>query len=216
VIGYSLAMPLGGGPDDIQVAQNALLEALRPYLTPTDPAQIAQTNGEALAIAITWAVNRRLSGQLDPNRMIETLPQWETACGLRPAPTDTDTDRRNALAAQFLGFVGNTISDLYAICVAVAGPSFLGFYLPASSAPTYTPGLLPGPPGWEQTSCRATIGVRLQPVGTADAAFLDTIRTLTRQLGLACPAWMTFCLGTDEGGAVVDVATCDLTLLDGS
>jgi hypothetical protein len=212
-LGYSLALPLGGGPDDIQVAQAALLEVLRPYLEPTDPAQIAQTNGEALAIAITWAVNRRLAGQLDPNRMIETLPQWEQACGLRPAPTDTDTDRRNALAAQFLGFIGNTISDLYGICVAIAGPTFLGFYLPTSSAPTYTPGLLPGPPGWETTSCRATIGVRLQPVGSADAEFLDTIRTLTRQLGLACPAWMGFVVGSDEGGFVMGVGTMGQTLI---
>ncbi len=212
-IGYPLANTLGGGPDDIDVAQNALLEALRPYLTPTDPAQIALTNVEALMIAITWAVNRRLSGMLDPNRMISTLATWEQACGLRPSPTATDTDRRNALAAQFLGLVGNTIANLYALCAAIAGPSFLGFYLPSSSAPTYQPGLNPGPPGWENTSCRAVIGVRLAPVATSDAAFLTVVRQLNGSLGLACPTWMGFVVGTDEGHAVVDVAVADRTLV---
>jgi hypothetical protein len=179
----------------------------------TDPAQIALTSGEALAIAITWAVNRRLTGQLDPTRMIETLPTWETACGLRPAPTDTDTDRRKALAAQFLGYVGNTNANLYALCAALAGASFLGFYIPGPGAPTYTPGLLPGPPGWESTSCRAVLGVRLAPVPASDATFLNLVRTLNRNLGLACPAWMTFVVGTDEGHAVVDVAVADRTLV---
>ena len=213
MIGYPLANTLGGGPDDIDVALGALLEALRPYLDPADPVQIALTNAEALMIAITWAVNRRLSGMLDPRRMISTLPTWETACGLRPAPTDTDYDRRAALAAQFLGFIGNSIANLYGICSAIAGPAFLGFYLPASSAPTYQPGLNPGPPGWENASCRAVIGVRLAPVPSSDAAFLSMVRKLNRTLGLVCPAWMTFVVGTDEGHAVVDVAVADRTLV---
>jgi hypothetical protein len=212
-LGYPLAMPLGGGPDDLEVAQDALLETFRPYLDPTDPAQIALTNAEALAIAMVWAINRRLEGILDPLRMVDVLPTWEQAAGLRPAPTDTDTDRRRALAAQFLGFVGNTIANLYAICQAIAGTAFLGFYLPSASAPTYTPGLNPGPPGWESTSCRAVIGVRLQPITLTDAGFLSTVRQLNRTLKSACPAWMSFVVGTDEGHAVVDVAVADRTLV---
>lgn len=213
MIGYPLANPVGGGPDDIDVALAALLEAMRPYLDPTDPAQMAQSNVEALMIAITWSVNRRLSGMLDPNRMISTLATWEQACGLRPDPTATDTDRRNALAAQFLGFVGNTIANLYAVCTAIAGASFLGFYLPSANAPSYQPGLNPGPPGWETMSCRAVLGVRLAPVLTSDAAFLTVVRNLNRTLGLVCPAWLGFVVGTDEGHAVVDVAVADRTLV---
>lgn len=214
-IGDALSLPLGGDADDddLVVAQNALLEALRPYLDPTDPVQIALTGGEALGIAITWAVNRRLAGMLDPLRMIETLPTWETAAGLRPAPTDTDYDRRRALAAQFLGYIGNQISRLFALCQSIAGAAFLGFYVPAANVPTYTPGLMPGPPGWEQTSLRAIVGVRLAPVPTSDAAFLATVRKLNRQMGLACPSWMGFVVGTDEGHAIVDIAVADRTLV---
>lgn len=212
-IGYPLSLTLGGGPDDIDVAQNALLEALRPYLDPTDPAQIAQTNAEALAIAIVWAVNRRLKGQLDPTRMIETLPTWEQASSIIPTPTETDMDRRFALAAQFLGYVGNTLSILYAICQTIAGASFLGFYVPTSNAPTYTPGLNPGPPGWESTSCRAIIGVRLAPVAISDAVFLAKVRQLNKQLGLVAPSWMTWVVGTDDTHAICDVAVADRTLV---
>jgi hypothetical protein len=212
-LGYPLALPLGGGPDDLEVAQDALLETMRPYLDPTDPAQLAQTNGEALAIAMTWALNRRRAGQLDPNRMLEGVVPWETACELRPAPTDTDYDRRKALAAQFLGFVGNALTQLYALCQGIAGAQFLGFYLPTSSAPTYTPGLMPGPPGWEGVTLRAMVAVRVAPVSSSGAAFLSMVRQLNRQLGRACPAWMGFVIGTDEGHAVVDVAVADRTLV---
>jgi hypothetical protein len=57
------------------------------------------------------------------------------------------------------------------------------------------------------------VGVRLAPVPSSDAAFLTTIRKLNRQLGLACPAWMGWVVGTDEGHAVVDVAVADRSLL---
>lgn len=213
-VGYGLSLSLGGGPDDIEVAQNALLEVLRPYLAATDPAQIALTNAEATAIAITWAVNRRLSGMLDPHRMIETLPTWEQACGMRPAPTDTDTDRRKALAAQFLGYVGNTIANLSAICTAIGGASFTGLYVPSANVPTYTPGLNPGPSGRESSSNRPTIGVRLRAVTTTDAGFLSMLRNLNRTLNLVCPAWMTWVVGTDETHMYCDTAVVDRTLLN--
>lgn len=214
MIGCPLACPLGGGPDDIEVEQDALLEALADGLDPTAPEQIAQTHGEALALAIVWAVDRRRRGQLDPHRMLEPLPDWERASGLRPGPDDTENARRAALAAQFLGIAGNTLSALSDICTTLAGPSFLGFYLPGPDAPSYTPGLCPGPPGFDTASMRAVIGVRLQPVGQSDATFLALVRTLTRRLAATCPDWMVCTIGTDEGGMTADVATCDQTLLD--
>jgi hypothetical protein len=212
-MGFPVALPLGGGPDDLDVAQAALLEAMRDYLVPNDAAQLALTNGEALAIAMTWAINRRRKGQLNPNAMIETLPAWEEACGLRPGPNDTDYDRRKALAAQFLGYIGNALTQLYALCQSIAGASFLGFYLPTSSAPTYTPGLMPGPPGWESMSCRAMVAVRLAPVGATGASFLAMVQKLNRALGLACPAWMGWVVGIDQGHTICDVAIADAVLV---
>src|SRR5580658_1429376 len=114
-MGGCLALPLGGDEDDEAAEQDALLLALSAGLDPTGPEQLALTFAEGIAVAMVWAIDTRLTGILDPNRMIEVLPAWEQACGLRPALAATDLDRRNALAAKFFGIVGNTVSYLYAI-----------------------------------------------------------------------------------------------------
>jgi hypothetical protein len=213
-LGFPLALPLGGGPDDCEVEQDALLQALEPQLDPEDPIQVALTYGEGLAIAMIWAVNRRLKGQLDPNRMIETLPVWETACQLRPLPSDTDTDRRNALAARFLGYAGNALAQIVAAAEKIAGEAFVGFAVAIGDTTTYSPGINPGPPGFEWSSNRALLAIQLVRGGLPDAAFLDMMRRLRTELDILCPSWMTFNVGTLEpGGFVAGVGICGATLL---
>jgi hypothetical protein len=213
-LGYPLALPLGGGPDDIEVEQDALLQALEDGLDPTAPEQLALTYAEALGIANVWAINRRLSGQLDPTRMIETLPTWEEACDLRPLPTDTEPDRRAALQARFLGLAGNAISQIYGLCVRLAGATFLGLAMvDPSTENIYLPGINPGPPGCERASDRAAIAVQLVRGGLPDAAFLDLVRRLRLELAILVPAWMKVAIGTFEGGCIPDVAIPDMTLI---
>jgi hypothetical protein len=212
-LGFPLALPLGGGPDDCDVEQAALLQALSLVLDPTDPIQIALTYGEGLAVAMIWNVNRRLAGQLDPNRMIETLSTWETACQLRPLPTDTDTDRRNALASRFLGYAGNALAQIVNAASAIAGEAFVGFAVAIGDTTTYSPGINPGPPGFEWSSNRALLAIQLVRAGLPDAAFEDMRRRLRVELSLICPSWMTFNVGTLEGGFVASVGIVGVTLL---
>src|SRR5262249_48445657 len=151
----------------------------------------------ALGVAMIWAANERLRGQRIPERMMELLPIYEEAMVLRPLPTDTPQQRRAAVAARFLGFAGNVLSQLYKVCQALAGSAFEGF----AGIPDpwiYLPGINPGPQGFEWSTGRCYLAVQLLRTGAPDASFLDLIRRMRVELNTLCPAWMTFGIGTDE------------------
>jgi len=192
-----------------------MLDALAPgYDVAEDSPVYAEVYAHALAVSTVWALNQRLAGSLVPSRMLETLTTWEEACRLRPRRTDTVQARRRAVAARFLGLALNTISAIYDVCAMLAGSAFLGLAQVAESdAIWYAPGINPGPPGFEWTSNRATIAVRLARAGTPDAVFFDLVTRLQDALTALVPAWMTFRIGTDEGGFIVDIGIVDLTLL---
>lgn len=215
MINTPLAAPLGG-PGDYEGELAALLDAFSPGWDSGEESQsTAEARVMALAVAIVWAVNRRATGRLVPGAMLETLTTWEEACNLRPLPGTSLVARRAAVAARFLGFAGNAVSQLYDVCAALAGSAFLG--LAAASAPTnYAPGLNPGPPGMEWSSLRATLAVQLRRAGLPDAVFLDLARRLRLELHALCPSWMTVVIGTDESGAMCGVAVAGLTLVEGS
>lgn len=212
-LGVPLAMPLGGGPSPWQEELQALLDAYAPgWDASEDSESTAEVHALALGVAMIWAVNKRRQGQRIPARMLETLPRWEKACALRPLPGASPQERRAAVAARFLGFAGNTISQLYDVCAAMAGAAFLGFAVVASPT-SYAPGLNPGPPGAEWASDRATIAVQLARTGLPDAAFVDLIRRLRNELNTLCPSWMTFVIGTIEGGFVPGMGIPGCTLI---
>lgn len=214
MINTPLAAPLGG-PGDYETEVAALLDAYAPGWDSDDATQnAAEVEALAMGVAMIWALNRRREGILMPWRMLETLPTWEAACGLRPLPGTLPRARRAALAARFLGFAGNALSQIYDVCAAMAGAAFRGL---ASVDPTvatsYTPGLNPGPAGAEWSSNRAHLAVELERGGTPDATFFDLVRRLRLELHGLCPAWMTFTIGTYEGGAVAGVAIAGITLI---
>lgn len=213
--GTPFARPFGAGPSVWQLELAALLDAYAPGWDRSETSQsTAEVHALALGVAIVWAVNRRLEGQRIPARMLETLPRWERACNLRPAPTDTAQARRAAVAARFLGYAGNAPSDIYNVCTKLAGAAFLGLVTVTDSAAiTYCPGINPGPPGFEWTSTRATVAVQLQRTGLPDAAYFDLVRKLRNELAILCPAWMTFQVGSAEGGFVPGVGIPGVTLL---
>ena len=205
----------GGGRRIREQEHMAMLDALAPgYDVASDSPIYAETYAHALAVSTVWALNQRLTGSLIPSRMLETLTTWEEAMRLRPKRTDTVQARRRAVAARFLGLALNTISAIYDVCAALAGSTFLGLAQVAEAdAIWYAPGINPGPPGFEWTSNRATIAVRLTRSGTPDAVFFDLVTQIQTALTALVPAWMTFRIGTDEGGFIVDVGIVDLTLL---
>jgi hypothetical protein len=213
VINTPLAAPLGG-PGEYEAELAALLDAYAPGWDASPETQsYAEARVLALAVAFVWAVNRRASGRMVPGRMLETLTTWEEACNLRPLPGTSLAARRAAVAARFLGFAGNAYAQIYDVCAALAGSTFLG--LAAAVAPThYEPGVNPGPPGMEWSTQRATLAVRLSRNGLPDAAFLDLVRRLRLELHALLPAWMTVAIGTSEGGCVAGVAVAGLTLTE--
>jgi len=215
LLGYPLAAPLGGGPDDAEVAYQALLTALDPGINKDDPVNQAMAWAEAVEISNAWAAVKRLKNQMYPPAMQETLPTWEQACSLRPGPTDTLVARRAAVGARFLGFAGNDLAQLYQVVQQLAGNLFLGFATPTQQI-TYLPGAYPGPPGFEWFSTNALLAVRLQPPPVA-SDLRPLMQKIQSELQLMAPGWNQFVIGTDQGGFLigdtVGAGVMDVTLL---
>lgn len=205
----------GGGPSTLETEHRAVLDALSPGWDVSEETAIyAETYAQSLAVTAIWQINGRLAGSRIPARMLETLPTWEESCALRPAPNDSVATRRARVAAKLLSVVGNTLANLYDICAAYCGAVFLGFAAPDESVvTTYWPGINPGPPGFEWTSGRAVLCVRLAQNSLSDPAFSALFEGLSLALQPVLPAWMTVTIGTDEGGFTCDIGTVDLTIL---
>jgi hypothetical protein len=193
------------------VEYQALLDALSPGLNPLDPVNQAQCWAEAVMLANTWAVDERLRGQFIPARMMEDLPTWIQACSLVAQPGDVDQTMRGEVAAQFLGFVGNSMPLVYDIIVAIAGTRFLGFSFPLWTL-YYAPGINPGPPGFEWSGTRSQFAVILSRTGTITSDFLNLVRKVRVQLSKVLPGWDVAVVGTQDG-CVPDVAVPDISLL---
>lgn len=209
------ARTFGGGVSSLEQEHMAMLDALAPgYDVSEDSPIFAETFAHALALSTIWALNKRAAGSLIPSRMLETLRTWEEALRLRPARGDSVVTRRAAVAAKFLGLALNTIGAIYDVCSTLAGSQFLGLaQVEEADAIWYAPGINPGPPGFEWTSNRATIGIELDRGGTLDSVFFALVQRIQDALTSMVPAWMTFRIGTSEGGFIVDIGLVDLTLL---
>ena len=214
---YGTVFPIrfGGGPSVLEQEHMAMLDALAPAWDVSESTEVfAETYGLALAVTAVWAMNRRLEGSRVPARMLETLTTWETACDLRPLPGSSPLARRRAIAAKLRGFVGNQLSAIEDVCSELGGSFYLGIAL-ASDYYSYLAGLNPGPPGFEWTSNRAHLAVRLEATaGATDAVFLAVVQALQNALHALVPAWLTFAVGTDEDGFTADMGTVEQTLLD--
>lgn len=133
-------------------------------------------------------------------------------------PTDTLQTRRAAVAARFLGYVGNTVAQIYELCSTIAGSALVGLGIATPAAAVqYQPGVSPGPPGFEWTSSRAVITLQLTRSGLPDANFFDLERRLLVELQIISPAWLTFWAGTLDNsggtGVVPGVGIPGLSLL---
>lgn len=208
------ARRFGGGTNVLDIEHMAMLDALAPGWDISDDTAIyAETYAHALAVTMIWRINGRLKNALNPLKMMENLPVWEEATGLRPKSTDSAPARRRALAAKMRGFIGNTINDIFDVCSTAAGTNFLGLSF-VDPPTTYFPGINPGPPGYEWSSNRATIGVRLQATGLTETAFGELAQFIHQQLDILLPGWMTFFQGTDETGSfIAGVGIAGRTLL---
>lgn len=204
-----------GKASDFEIEHAALLDALADgYDKSYGTANWAELYAMALGTSMAWAINRRLTNQAIPARMLESLPDWESICKLRPIPGDTLQDRRARVAAKLLGIVSNTLSGMYDACAAQLGAMFVELRTVATANEiTYWPGIYPGPPGYEWSSNRCVIAVVVQQGAEDDNAFRLAIERTYQMLDAMAAAWLTFQVGTGSGGFICGQGIVGLTLL---
>ena len=194
---------LGGGDEEteegsiIAVEHQALLDALAPgWDTDPDEGFSVEMFAWAQAVTMIWAINRRMKNWLIPDNMLDSLPIWEEATGLRPSSATTDTERRARVAAKLLGLVSNAIGFIESAAQQTLGAAFDGLVLvDPSEFVVYWPGVNPGPPGFEWSTNRVRIGIRVDPTSLTDLRFSEVRQVLFDQLDTMIPGWMTFQIG---------------------
>ncbi len=206
----------GGGSSAVEEEYDAMLEALRPgYCIEPNTEVNDEVSAHAQGIAMAWAADDRLANQFIPMRMMENLPVWEEATGLRPVVGDLDIERRKRLAAKFRGLAGNRLADISEACTAMLGDNFEDIVVvDGEDAIVYWPGgppayaasgvavatTAPGPPGFEYSSNRDRIGIRVNKTGLSDADFFNKRAALAELLEQIVPSWMSFQIGVGTTG----------------
>lgn len=197
---------LGGGDADapegsiLEVEHMALLNRLAPgWDTSVDLEMYQEAYSDAVAVTVAWAVNQRLRSWLIPERMLESLTVWEQATGLRPGSDDSDVERRRRVAGKLRGLVNNSIGDIEQAVINLLGDLFEELVLvePANVV-AYWPAINPGPPGFEWSTNRVIIGIKMKKEGLTDAGFIQKRQALNDQLDTMLPAWMTFRVGVGD------------------
>lgn len=172
---------LGGGDPDVEggsfveTEHNALLRELEPAFDVSEDTDVwLETLSEAIILAGIWAVNQRLRGWLIPLRMMESLPIWEQATGLRPGLEATAPARRRTLDAKLGGMASNAIGAIETAAQRVLGAAFGGLVITdPSDQITYWPGVNPGPPGFEWSTNRVRIGIIIDETALGGDDFVD-------------------------------------------
>lgn len=197
----------GGGTRPCTYERRALSRAFQKdgFDVSEGTVRAAEAYAYAGAIGNIWAVNERLRGNDIPERMLEMLPTYEVILRTRPASEDVDNERRAAVAAKLRGISGQATSeDIEGVCRALLGPAFEGLRRVEESLEfSYWPGMNPGPPGFEWTSNRATIGIAVRQDARSDGAWQRVIASLRDILNTLLPSWEVYEIGTDDGGFVL-------------
>jgi len=199
-MGWRFPLRFGARDTALDVEHRALLNQLEPGFDVSEGTGLwIETRADALASVIIWRVNARVANQNNPLRMLENLPSWEESCGLRPSVTDTDVARRRRLAARLRGLGGNALQDIEDTARKALGVNFVAFLLVAvDDEITYWPGLNPGPPGFEWSSNRATVGIQISRQQLTDGELRVKRDSLIQDIDRMRPAWMTYVIGTDD------------------
>ena len=192
-----LPFTLGGGDSTVQIEHQAILDALEPgFDISNTTALYAEAYAEAIAVAMIWYSNARLSNQMIPERMLENLTVWEKSCTLRPSPDEPDRDRRSRLSAKLRGVAANAIGDIEEAAITILGANFdqLSQTSPANHV-AYWPGVNPGPPGYEWSSNRASISISINSNNLDKNSQASLVSAMILQLDAMCPSWMSFRVG---------------------
>jgi len=194
----------GGGRREHYEEHIALLDALATgWDISEDQSAYAESYAHAVGLSFVWIVNKRLANQIIPERMTDMLAEWEQACRLRPLPNESVLERRRRVAAKFRGIAGNRLADIIDTCQTLLGASFVGIVnVDPLTHLNYWPGVNPGPPGFEWSSTRCILGVRVQKDLLSESEFLVRRQKLAEALDAMLPAWMSFRIGVGSSFVV--------------
>ncbi len=203
--GFNNSFPFtfGGGESYEETELQALLDAYAPgWDASEDTANYAECQAWAQCIAMIWHANDRLRNEAIASRMLTNVPDWERILRLRPGPRDTDVERRALVASRLRGLAENTITAIRDACETLLGDYFvdLVFAAPADIV-AYIPGLNPGPPGFEWSTNRMVLGIKLA-TGQSTADYADRVAALSSVIDSMLPSWMTYSIGTGSGFVV--------------
>jgi len=163
-----------------------------------------EVRGEAIAVAMIRAISARQANQNFPRRMLDGIPKWEEALGLRPTSEDSTRARALAIESRLRGFAGNALPDIEAMAQSTCGVNFSELRTVATADEvTYWAGVNPGPPGFEYTSNRAHVAVVMTKDGLTEAQFVAKRNQVVDMLDDLRPDWLTYSVGTD--GMIADV-----------
>ncbi len=197
---------LGGGDPTtesgsvLEDEHRSILTSLSPGFDPSEGTEFyEEAYAMAMGVAMIWAINRRLRSWWIPEEMLESLRVWEEASGLRPSSSDTDNERRLRVAGKFRGVVNNAIGDLDEAARATLGAAYDGLALVTNTEEVaYWPGVNPGPPGFEWSTNRVIIGLKIDRSSLTEPEFISKRQALFDQLDSMAPAWMAFRIGSGD------------------
>lgn len=189
--------PWASTPDaTLDAIHMAMLDELAPGWDVLEGSDVyIESRIDALAGTLVYRLNERFAKQLNPLEMLDLLPTWEQATGLRPNVTKDDTtQRRKNLAAKLRGIVGNTIADIGGVALQVAGDNYVGIAT-TDAGYVYWPGINPGPPGMEFAAQRCTLAIVISKTGLTEAEWIAFRSAIHAQLDDMRPAWLRIEIG---------------------
>lgn len=198
---WSVPIPLGSGDDDEEEIFQSLLDAYAcNWDTDDGKALWSELRADAWLISMIWQVNRRVYNQVDPDKMVEALPNWERAMSILPRPSASLVDRRRPVAARFKAAAENKLTNIEQASQKVLGAAYNGVVKVADADVWWwMPGVKPGPPEFPFASNRLHICVHM----IADTFPIDEMlrrrAQLLGELANILPAYMIPEVGIGDG-----------------
>lgn len=196
----------GGYPGGAPLLQRVLESLQGAFGSAYDTSLSAPLGVELMAYARAltfdgYGANQRLANQFVPATMTALvdsngvshglLPRWEAILGIVPSPTETETARRNAVAAKFLAIGNNATAQPIIDALTLAlGPVFVGLVnITPSQALVYWPAgtTLAGYP-WFSTLSHVLVETTIPSTYTL-AEYLDAVTGIAPIMDLMLPAW---------------------------
>lgn len=212
---YSYPIPLGGGESTSENIFQALLEEYSAGFSVEAYTEMwCEAYGEAVALAMIYGANGRVSNQMIPARMQENLPVWEKVLSIHVSEGTPLVRRRAAVESKLRTMAKNALIDIEDACRKALGANFVELRrAPDAMVYGYSPGVNPGPEGFPFTSNRAVLGIVVNKLGINEAVYLSKTTTLAAALSGMVPGWQWFFMGVDSTGFVANVGTVDQTIL---